>query len=66
MKGIRKTEKLVDGKFIEFEFDNLKKGDTFRMFESDDGTPVVNGKGETEWVVKKILLKLPETVIETV
>lgn len=41
----RRTEKLVGGsggKFVDFEFDDLKKGDNFRMFEPD-GTPVEYG-----------------------
>ena len=43
----RKCEKLVDGRWVPFVFDDLKRGDTFRLFESDDGSAVlVDGKAE--------------------
>lgn len=45
MLDLRKVEILKDGEWIEIKFDELKKDDTFRMFEST-GEEVYNNNGE--------------------
>ena len=42
MSVFRKTEKYVAGAWILGEFEKLKVGDTFRLFESI-GAPVIQG-----------------------
>lgn len=49
MNELRKVQKLNNGIWEDIEFQNLKLGDTFRLFESD-GEPVINDKGESEFV----------------
>jgi len=42
-KELRRVEVLKKGNWIRCELSDLKKGNVFRMFESD-GTPVAGGK----------------------
>ena len=49
MLDLRKVEKLEDGEWIEIEFAELRKNDTFRMFEST-GEEVYNNEGENIFV----------------
>lgn len=40
MKNLRTVERLTDGEYVKIPFQELKKGDTFRMF-NPDGEPVI-------------------------
>lgn len=44
----RKTEVLQDGVWASSDLASIKAGDTFRLFE-EDGLPVKDGKGRTEF-----------------
>ena len=58
MPKLRTVQKLTrEGGWLTVEMKDLIEGDTFRMYEPDDGEPnaggvVANSEGETEWVVE--------------
>lgn len=45
----RKIEVNKDGAWLPIPFENLHKGDTFRMFEST-GEPVIGDKNDTDFI----------------
>ena len=45
----RIVEVYSNGIWIQTEFEDLRKGDRFRLFESD-GERVVDDKGRKEWI----------------
>ena len=49
MSDFRSVEILVDGEWLPIEFKNIKKGDTFRLFEST-GEPALGEDGGTEFI----------------
>lgn len=44
----RRFEKLHGGFWVTTEFKNLKKGDTFRIFDGE--IPVKDGDGRDQWI----------------
>ena len=52
--SFRKTEKVVDGKWIECSFESLKKGDCFRLFEPTGEIVKDNNDNETFLAVSEI------------
>lgn len=54
--GCRKVERLSCDIWLSIEFEDLKKGDIFRLFEDDEKTELVKGK---EGHVNFIVLSLP-------
>lgn len=51
MSDIRRTEIFVDGKWKESDFEKIRAGDVFRLYEST-GEPVEDEKGNSEFVAK--------------
>ena len=49
MKDQRIVQVYENGTWIQIDFDKLREGDKFRLFEST-GEQVVNTKGQKEWV----------------
>lgn len=45
----RKTEIYTNDNWQAIDFQQIKKGDTFRLFEST-GEAVIGGRSETEWI----------------
>ena len=62
----RRTEKLVDGEWVEFEFLDLKEGDIFRMMESDTGEMVCDNDGNCEWTATGDAYVDPESKVGTI
>jgi len=66
----RIVEKKVGDQWIEVEFEDLKKGDIFRMFDDDEGKREIckTKKGETEFVAdsdpKEIGVLCPDCIAE--
>lgn len=54
---IRKTEKYIDEEWIPFNFEELKKGDKFRLFEKS-GELVIDNKGKSEFISLSDVYKL--------
>ena len=52
MNELRKIFKIEDDKEKRVNLSEIKKGDTFKMFEPD-GTPVKNNEGKTIFVAEK-------------
>jgi len=52
MSDLRRIERLDNGKWSVVSMLDLKDGDRFRMFEPDDGSPVVAGNGESVFQVQ--------------
>lgn len=50
---MRKAEVYFEGKYIEVPFSSIKRGDMFRLFESDNNEPVKDSDGKTEWYALK-------------
>ncbi len=57
MTNLRKVEIFKDNSWVEIKFEDLEVGNKFRMFEPDDGSPVIDKGKEfeaiTEWIVTK-------------
>ena len=51
MTNWRKIEKKVNERWVLIHRENIRKGDKIRMFEND-GTPVKDNDGNTEFNVK--------------
>lgn len=49
MNDFRSVEILINDEWLPIEFKNIKKGDTFRLFEST-GEPVLSEDGDTEFI----------------
>lgn len=49
MNDFRSAEILINDEWLPIEFKNIKKGDTFRLFEST-GEPVLSKDGDTEFI----------------
>lgn len=48
----RIEEVLIAGEWIRIDFKEIKSGDWFRLFESDDMSPVKDDNGKKEWEAK--------------
>lgn len=51
MNDVRRAEILANGKWRETDFENIKAGDMFRLFEST-GEPVTDKKGNSNFTAK--------------
>ena len=51
MSDLRRAEILVNDKWVGIEFEGIKAGDRFRLFEST-GEPVVDENGKNEFIAK--------------
>jgi|LFRM01.1.fsa_nt_gb hypothetical protein len=51
MDNIRRTEILIDGKWKQINFENIRAGDIFRLFEPT-GETVVDDKGNDKFIAK--------------
>ncbi len=49
MNDLRSAEILIKDEWLPIEFKNIKKSDTFRLFEST-GEPVSGEDGDTEFI----------------
>lgn len=59
----RIVEVYSNGIWIQTEFEDLRQGDRFRLFESD-GERVVDDKGRNEWIASSnAFMKLGDWVI---
>jgi hypothetical protein len=65
LEELRKVEVLEDGNWVEIQFEYLKVGDKFRMFESTE-EEVIGLYGTTEWVVSRGPYRLSADSVWTV
>lgn len=47
----RRTEIFTNGQWVEKEFEDVEKGERFRLFEAN-GTRVTGKQGSTQWIAK--------------
>ncbi len=51
VNDLRRAEVLVGDKWIDIEFEEIRAGNRFRLFEST-GEPVVDENGKSEFIAK--------------
>jgi len=63
---LRTVEILREDGWQKAEFTDIEPNDTFRMFEPDDGSPVTDSHGETEFFAISEVYMHPEANVWTV
>ena len=66
MDKLRIIEILDKNGWREAEFVEIQPNDTFRMFEPDDGSPVTDSHGETDFFAVSEVYMHPEANVWTV
>jgi len=66
MTDLRKVQRKAGEGWVDVRLGDIVAGDTFRMFEPDDGSPVIGLGGETEFLATRDAYLDPTTSVCTV